>query len=258
MRRIIIGLTLILAMLAGANAEPRLAGVGVVLLHGKRVAPPDNLTPVRSALEAAGARVVVPEMSWSRARAYDGTFEQAMEDIDRHVGALRGAGATRIVVAGHGMGANAALGYAARRRDLFAVAVLGPGHTPERGQLRRIAADDIERARRMIRAGAGDAVASFEDIYQGQVSRVRAPAKVYFSWFDPNGVAVMPRNARAMRGTPFLYAIGNRDPLASLGPSHTFDIGADDERSRYLVVQADRRGTPEAAAREFIAWLASL
>ncbi len=104
MRRIIIGLTLILAMLAGANAEPRLAGVGVVLLHGKRVAPPDNLTPVRSALEAAGARVVVPEMSWSRARAYDGTFEQAMEDIDRHVGALRGAGATRIVVAGHGMG----------------------------------------------------------------------------------------------------------------------------------------------------------
>ncbi len=259
-------LLLIVCLLMSAAATPtmaqgqRLENVGVLLLHGKRAEPPDNLTGLQRALEAAGARVLVPEMTWSGRRILSSTFEQAMTDIDEQVAKLRAEGATRIVVGGHGMGGNAALGYAARRRDLMAVMIVGPGHTPDRGALRRGAATDVERARRMIRAGGGDAVASFFDNYQGRAQPITATANAYFSWYDPNGVAIMPRNARALRlnPLPFLYLIGTRDPIFSLGAGYTFDIGNRNPASRYMTVQADRRGTPDAGAREIVAWLSGL
>ena len=262
MRRLaLLVLALCFAGHAGMASAQRLEGVGVVLMHAKRVTPPDNLGPLRQALEAGGARVLVPEMSWSAAKALSGTFEEAMDEIDGHVRVLRERGASRIVVVGHGMGGNAALGYAARRRDLAAVVVVGPGHTPDRGNLRRQAAGDVDRARRMIRANAGDAQASFFDLAPGnRVSPLRTSANAYFSWYDPNGVAVLPRNARALRNAPLplLYVVGNRDPLYPLGSGYAFDIGRVDPRSRYVVVQADRAGTPTAAAREIVAWLGGL
>jgi pimeloyl-ACP methyl ester carboxylesterase len=259
-------LLLIMCLFMSAAAMPalaqgqRLEGVGVLLLHGKRAEPPDNLVGLQRALEAAGARVLVPEMSWSGRRSLSGTFEQAMTDIDEQVAQLRAQGARRIVIGGHGMGGNAALGYAARRRNLMAVMIVGPGHTPDRGALRRGAAADVERARRMIRAGGSDAVASFFDNYQGRPQPITTTANAYFSWFDPNGVAIMPRNARALRinPLPFLYLIGTRDPIFPLGSGYAFDIGNRNPSSRYISVPADRRGTPDAGAREVVSWLSGL
>ena len=38
-----------------------------------------------TALQAAGAKLVTPEMPWSRSGMYDVTYEQAMIEIDRAV-----------------------------------------------------------------------------------------------------------------------------------------------------------------------------
>ena len=98
---------------AAAGREP--AGMGVVFLHGKGVWPGAFDGGIPGALEAEGRQVVSPEMPWSLRRMYGATFEQAMTEIDAAVAGLKAKGATRIVVIGHSLGANAAIGYAARR-----------------------------------------------------------------------------------------------------------------------------------------------
>ena len=57
-------------------------------------------------------------MPWSARRIYDATYDQAMDEIDASVEKLKKAGAKKIAVIGHSLGANAAIGYAARRKGL--------------------------------------------------------------------------------------------------------------------------------------------
>ena len=113
-------------LLAGAPALAQsggLSGMGVVLLHGKGGVPGAMLEGFGEALKKAGAAIEEPEMPWSHKRIYDATYEQAMAEIDLAVQKLKWRGATRIVIAGHSLGANAAIGYAARRDGLAAKAV---------------------------------------------------------------------------------------------------------------------------------------
>lgn len=50
-------------------------------------------------------------MPWSGRREYDAGMDTAMAEVDAAARALRDAGAKKVVVAGHSMGANAALHY---------------------------------------------------------------------------------------------------------------------------------------------------
>src|SRR4051794_36124353 len=111
----------LVAMLAAAPiAAPHaqsanLAGYGVVLLHGKGGTPTSMIEGLTESLRKEGAVVEVPELPWSHRRMYDATYDQAMAEIDLALQKLKWAGATKIVVAGHSLGANGAIGYAARR-----------------------------------------------------------------------------------------------------------------------------------------------
>ena len=112
---------------AFANA---LQGYGVIFLHGKGGWAGSFDGGIVGLLQQEGAKVAAPELPWSFGRKYGATYEEAMLEIDRVVVALRGQGAVKIVVIGHSLGANAAIGYAARRA-VAAVVALSPGHLPE-------------------------------------------------------------------------------------------------------------------------------
>ena len=116
----------LVALLAAASplAAASLRGMGVVFLHGKGVWPGAFDGGIPSALEAEGAKVVSPEMPWSLRRMYGATFDQAMAEIDAAVATLKARGATRIVIIGHSLGANGAIGYAAQRHSVVAVVAL--------------------------------------------------------------------------------------------------------------------------------------
>src|SRR5215475_15168328 len=108
--------TLLLWWLLATSAQAgNLQGTGVVFLHGKGVWAGAFDGGIPAALEAEGAVAVSPEMPWSLGRIYGATYEEAMREIDAAVEGLKGRGAGRIVVIGHSLGANAAIGYAARR-----------------------------------------------------------------------------------------------------------------------------------------------
>jgi fermentation-respiration switch protein FrsA (DUF1100 family) len=87
---------------------------------------------------------------------------------------------------------------------------------------------------------------------------VNATAAASLSFFDPNGPAVIPRNAAAMPAIPFLWVIGRSDRLAEAGRNYAFDKAAKHPKSKYVEVNAGHFDTPNAARAEVIAWLKSL
>src|SRR2546426_12128432 len=100
------------------SARPPLAKseIGVILLHGK-LGMPASLRWLTSHLQYEGYRVAAPEMPWSRGRVFDKTYDDSMDEIDSIGRRLMAEGAKLIVVAGHSLGGNAALRYAATRAN---------------------------------------------------------------------------------------------------------------------------------------------
>lgn len=235
-----------------------LAGFGVVLLHGKGGTPTSMIEGLSETLRKEGALVEAPELPWSHRRIYDATYEQAMAEIDLAVQKLKWAGATRIAVAGHSLGGNAAIGYAARRSDIAAVIALAPGHLPEAWALRIRTKGAIAKAKKLIADGKGDVRQSFPDLAQGIPFQVQATPQVYLSMFDPEGPAVMPKNAAAMGEIPFLWVVGVADPIFFHGRDYAFEPGAKHPKSKYLVIPGLHLTTPFQARRAIVDWLKSL
>jgi len=197
-------------------------------------------------------------MPWSFRRRYAATYDQAMAEIDAVVAALKAKGATRIVVIGHSLGANAAIGYAARHPDLAAVVALAPGHLPEAERMRSFVSDAVVRARQLIAAGQGDVPQSFPDMAQGIPLVAHATPVVYLSMFDPDGPAVIPKNAAAMGPVPLLWVVGKLDPIDRRGPEYAFNAGAKNPKSKYIEVFAGHLTTPLAARKQVVDWINSL
>ncbi len=267
MRRTIVVAALAAAWMVGcvsgvAAQGNGLAGFGVVLMHGKGGQPGGPIGSLAAALRSEGAIVITPTMAWSGSKGhpdkYDVTYEQALSQIDRAIEQLAAKGAKKIVVAGQSLGANAAIGYAARRASRLAgVIALAPGHTPERMKRPDIV-KAVAEASQLVASGKGNTISTFPDFNQGQMFQVKATAAAYLSFFDPSGPAVMPRNAAAMPAIPFLWVIGRSDGLAQAGRGYAFDRAAKNPKSKYVEINAGHFDTPEAARQEVVLWLKSL
>ena len=247
-----------------ALAQSRdLSGVGVVLLHGKGGGPGGLLGSLATALESSGAAVAMPAMPWQGSRGqpngYLEFYDQAMGRIDRAVQQLRSRGARRIVVGGQSFGANAALGYAARRGgNLAAVVVLAPGHVPELPGFRQAVADGVSKAKQLVASGQGNTPTLLPDTNQGSTYQVSAKPAAYLSYFDPNGPAVMPRNAARMPAVPLLWVVGTGDAMYQRGEGYAYARAPRHPKSRYLVVSAGHADIPNAARDQVVAWLGAL
>jgi len=258
----IVGMCVALSAVAAASVSPAqsrdLAGFGIVLIHGKGGTPTTMIEGLHESLKRGGALVDAPEMPWSARRIYDATFDQAMTEIDGAVERLKKAGATKIAVVGHSLGANAAIGYGARRKNLLGVVAIAPGHLPEAWALRARTSGAIAEAKKMIAAGKGDVRMSFPDLAQGIPFSVRATPLVYVSMFDPDGPAVMPKNAAAMDEVPLLWIVGVADPMILHGKGYVYGRGTRHPKSKYVVSASMHLSTPYQSRGEIIAWLKGL
>jgi esterase/lipase len=230
--------------------------VGVVLLHGKGGFPShSSLTGLAGKLRDNGFIVTAPEMPYSKSRQYDKRYQDTALEIDNEVADLKKNGAKKIFIAGHSLGANVAL-YYATRTSVDGVIAIAPGHSPEAKKMRAKLEADVERARKMIKEGQGNNESRFDDTNQGRMSSVTTTANIYLSWFDPDGQAVMPKNAAALKpGTALLWVIGTRDPLYHADTAYAFDKAPQNPKNKYVVVDSDHMGTPAEAAREIVSWL---
>lgn len=236
----------------------KLTGVGVVLLHGKIYGPGKFARELIGDLHAEGAYVVTPEMPWRLKRMYNRSYDGALKLIEKSIGDARASGAKKIVLAGHSMGANAVIGYAARYPGIDAVIAMSPGHLPETPEMMKHTAKGRERAQKLIAEGKGQKPRLFFDRVQGWRVPIRTTPEIYLSYFDPEGPAVMPKNAMAMPAIPFLWAAGTQDPIYRRGPEYVFTLAARHPMSRYVKADAGHTDTPKAARKDIVGWLKSL
>jgi dienelactone hydrolase len=235
--------------------------VGVLLMHGKwgTSLPNSPIGKLAKSLEEKGFLVSAPEMTWSRERGYDKTFDESMQEIDEKVEELKKRGASKIVVGGHSMGANAALAYGARREGLSGIIAIAPGHLPEVSKFQNSINNDWKRAKEMVGSGKGNQKDRFKDSNQGEVKEITTKAEIYLSWFDPNGPAVTPVNARNLKpGTPLLWIIGEKDPMFDRGKDYAFSKAPSNPKSSYIVVKGGHDVAPQKGELEIIKWLNNL
>jgi dienelactone hydrolase len=253
----------ILLFILSLSATPLQAGekLGILLMHGKGGTsnPNSPIGKLSYSLKREGFIVIAPIMPWSRSRKYDKTFDESMAEIDEYVEKLREKGATKIVVGGHSMGANAALGYGARREGLSGILAIAPGHVPEQMGFQNEIDNDWIRSKEMVEAGKGNQKDKFNDLNQGAKTRVKVKAEVYLSWFDPNGPACMPVNAANLKPeTPLLWIIGKKDYMFKVGRDYAFNKAPSNPKNAYIVVEGGHLVTPQKGKAEIINWINNL
>lgn len=199
------------------------------------------------------------EMPWAKRRNYDEPYPVALAEIKAQVDAFRAQGYKRVLLAGHSFGANAALAYMAEIGDVDGVIALAPGHIPQVMYERGIGRDAVDHARGLLASGKGDEILSMDDLNQGKQQSIRMSAKVLLSYFDPKGLGNMPATtARFKRPVALLWVLGTKDPLYPRGANFAFNSAPPHPASKYLVVEADHSGTPDAAASEVLEWIKGL
>lgn len=233
------------------------AGTGVVFLHAKGSSPDaGTITPLIKAMKQEGMEVIAPELPWSDSREYDASYEDALREINKQVEALKAKGITNIIIAGHSLGANAAIAYAANYTDAQGVAAIAPGHVPELKGYQKKLGDSVKKARHMVSSGKGDKKVKLNDVNQGKKSSVKTTPEIYLSYFDPQGPAVIPNNVMAMNeGTALLWIVGEKDRMAKRGEDYAFSMAVENPLNEYIVVKGDHKDTPKKGQDEIIAWI---
>ena len=235
--------------------------LGVILMHGK-MGSASSSSPVGELadyLRDKDVIVLATDMPWSGDREFDKSYEDAMLEIDGLVNKLKAEGATKVVVGGHSIGANAAIGYGSRREGLAGILAIAPGHVPELGGYQNRIDHDYRRAQEMVDAGKGKEKADFKDRNQGSSSEIEMTAEIYLSWFDPEGPAVMPENILELKpNTPIMWIIGENDRMYNRGPDYAFSNAPELPKNAYVVVEGGHKDTPEYGRDEILKWLNAL
>jgi len=258
----------VLLLFAGCNGGEDKAGpqsssknapaFGIVLMHGKG-GTSRWVESLAADLRNAGYVVETPLLPWGQGRKYDRTYQDALLEVDQAVEKLKAKGAKRIVIGGHSLGANVALGYAVNRKDVAGVMMLAPGHLPSGRVFARVAGESVARAKRMITKGEGNRKDDFADINQGREDVVHVSAKIYLSWFDPSGPASMRANATRLSSVPVLWVGGHIDRLASVnGPRLVFQRLPDHKLNRLELIDSDHLRTPGDSTSVVLKWLKEL
>lgn len=232
--------------------------VGIVLLHGKggTALPKSPIGKLAAAQTKAGFLVVTPDMPWSKSRDLAKDYEDSIAEIDAAVEQLNKKGENNIVVPGESMGANAAVGYGARREGLAGIMAPSPGHVPDDEGFQTSIGNDWRRAKSMVDDGKGDTVGSFNDNNQGKKFKVKAKARVCLSWFGPDGPATYPKNAAGIKpGTPLLWVVGKKDIMFKHGEAYTFALAPPNTKKAYVVVDGGHMDSPMKALPQIINWL---
>ena len=232
---------------------------GVVLVHGKWATQPFEHAPLAASLVAQGYAIREPVMPWALHRRYDRSFDRALEELEESMAELRAAGCRQVIVCGHSLGACAALGLAARGgNNIDGLVLLAPGHFPERLAAQGLTTASLARARQAFSTGETHRIA-LTDINQGIVRRLRVGAAAWLSYFEPEGPAQWPANARAMStSVPTLVVTGCQEVPPPPGIDYAFGLMPHHPSSRYVEIDASHADTPRHAAELVRDWMDTL
>ena len=233
--------------------------IGIALLHGKGSfeLPSKSIGSLRDALNDAGYLTELPNLPWERDRKYDVPIEEFFKEIDGAVSNLRKRGATKIVVAGHSMGGNIGMAYAARGPGVAGLIVIAPGHVPDSPAWRKMFADHVAKAKSMIAIGKGREFGEFADRNQGTNTSITVRADIYLSYFDPDGLAGMRNSASRLKPeTRVLWIV--EEKRKNNFSSKSLEAIPSSVATDHLIIDSSHRDAPENSIDAIISWLKKL
>ncbi|HZP18682.1 MAG TPA: hypothetical protein VFB16_00610 [Bauldia sp.] len=247
----------VLAILAwsivGAASSWAADRVGIVLLHDKAESPAD-LAAVKDALTAADFVVATPEMCWARTRMYDARLADCLQAVEASVTKLAGEGVPRVLVAGKGIGARAALVFAQGHPGLAGVVVLGPVLDLSLLARQPDVAWRIAAARAATLYGQGNSRVRYVDrAADGWPINVNASSLAYLDFVDPAGPLALGAKLRKL-GVPVLWVAGAGDYMTA---SRFANLFARNAGNRFVPADSGASGAGAASLPGLIAdWLA--
>jgi hypothetical protein len=119
---------------------------------------------------------------------------------------------------------------------------------------------DVAHALNKIKDGKGDEKYEYLDINQGEEMQISISAKSYYSFFSPDGNAVMGLNAPKMKNkTPLMWIAGDSDVITTNGDGRRiFDTAPKHPRSKYIEVSGGHGDVGENGADKIVEWIKSL
>ncbi|CAK0764619.1 Alpha/beta fold hydrolase [Azospirillaceae bacterium] len=231
--------------------------IGVVFMHGTMVHP--NLSgyqKFQAELESNDFLVDMPEMCWSEDRVFDLSYLDCFRDIDSAVERLKRRGATGIVVGGHSMGGNAAIGYGAHRKGLRGILAVAAAFNPRSAAERPEIAQSVMEAQSLVAQGRGDIATAFATTRPGVVM-ITATPKVYLSFHGLESSAMIPDNA-AKLSAPLFWVAGAYDPSQKCGKGCGFDKAPPHVLNRYVTTNSDHIAVLTDGSDAVLSWLESL
>jgi len=174
---------------------------------------------------------------------YHKPFEYTVEQIDSAINNLKSRGATKIVLVGHSMGANAILYYITQRRQTVdGVVLLAPAHNIHLPLFAKICRWSVERAKELVAAGKGNEEAYFVDYdSRGDVLVIPCTPTNYISMLDPTGSANMVLTSKKLDWPVNMLIIsGDKDPTQTYFSDTIFQNLKDkSDKLKYEVVPGD-------------------
>ena len=173
-------------------------------------------------------------------------------EIDAAVARLKSRGAEKIFVAGHSLGAAAAVRYA-RLRRVDGLIALVPGHIPEGQRFAQKVAASLQQAKAMPPGESG----WFDDPNSLRMKPMHMKAGVYVEYFDPSGPMNFHDNLAGVRpGTPVLWVGGEAEaPGEKRADRAAFNALPRDPAPKFAEVAAGHLDTPGAAGSVCAQWI---
>ncbi len=232
--------------------------ITVIFLHGKGGWPDRrDYIELQEEFQDAGLTLLIPEMPWSRDRRFDQSYQESLVKIRSLLDSAKASGAEKILLGGHSLGGNVALGYGAMFGNIDGIIASAPAHNVEYLNTLPKIQKSVEKARKMIANGQGESTESFSDLNQFQGGEYETTATIYNSFYSMDGPA-LGRNTRQLKpGIPVLWIKGDRDKSARRA-AQQFRTLPHHPKHRFIENSGGHRRTANRSISEIIEWIKKL
>ena len=237
---------------------------GFLLIHGKGTGPiaeyESALMNLYEELQPHGL-IDYRDYGWAKDRIYSRTVEESISDIEEARLDLISAGADKdeIYVVGYSLGGNMGIAYSGIHGEkIKGLILLDPGHTLHTIKFQSTTRESYLKAKEAVENGRGDDILDLNDMNNGEITELKSPAKNFYSFFNPLGLANMQlSSAKIMKPMNVLLISALLSPVTKTVAGIYNNINKTN-KSTMVSLNTDHKGVPPLSLPYILNWIKTL